>query len=184
MGETGGSAAHKMGECWTKWRKVRQDWLRTLRFAVWRLLVTCNTGKSHVKESRSSSPCRVAISRSNFVQTDWALTSVHPWTYRYIQKNPRDCTYFSIMISKARLLSNIPKARTFAAISSSSPPPSLNTVGPYQVFDRNVKRLQRDRAAIREGGERSRTVDYVRNEVAERMLDRFLVQKPCLNSSM
>lgn len=65
--------------------------------------------------------------------------------------------------------------RTLAAISSNSPPPNLNTVGPYQVFDRNVKRMQRDRAALREGGARSRIVDYVRAEVAERMLDRFLV---------
>ncbi len=30
-------------------------------------------------------------------------------------------------------------SRSFAAISSNSPPPSLNTVGPYQVFDRNSK---------------------------------------------
>ncbi|KAF9478401.1 S-adenosyl-L-methionine-dependent methyltransferase [Pholiota conissans] len=65
-------------------------------------------------------------------------------------------------------------ARSFAAISSSSPPPSINTVGPYQVFDRNAKRIQRDRAALREGGAKSRVVDYVRDEVAERMLERFL----------
>ncbi|KDR84075.1 hypothetical protein GALMADRAFT_275287 [Galerina marginata CBS 339.88] len=64
--------------------------------------------------------------------------------------------------------------RSFAAISSNSPPPSLNTIGPYQVFDRNAKRMQRNRAALSEGGSRSRTVDYVREEVAERMLERFL----------
>lgn len=63
-------------------------------------------------------------------------------------------------------------ARSYAAISSSSPIP---TVGPYQVFDRHAKMTQRDRAALREEGKRSRTVDYVRDEVAERMLERFLV---------
>ncbi|KAF9567410.1 S-adenosyl-L-methionine-dependent methyltransferase [Agrocybe pediades] len=64
--------------------------------------------------------------------------------------------------------------RAFAAISSNSPPPSMGTVGPYQVFDRNTKRMQRDRAALAEGGEKSKTVDYLREEVAERMLERFL----------
>jgi len=34
--------------------------------------------------------------------------------------------------------------------------------------------VQKDRAALREGGKRSRTVDYVREEVAERMMERFL----------
>ena len=66
------------------------------------------------------------------------------------------------------------KARTFAAISASS---SIGpqSVGSYQVFDRNFKRIQKDRAAFIESGKRSRTVDYVRDEVAERMLERFLV---------
>ena len=66
-------------------------------------------------------------------------------------------------------------SRPFAAISSNSPPPTLNTVGPYQVFDRSAKVIQRDNAARREGGVKSRTVDYVRDEVAERMLERFMV---------
>jgi NADH dehydrogenase [ubiquinone] 1 alpha subcomplex assembly factor 5 len=65
-------------------------------------------------------------------------------------------------------------ARSYAAISASSP--STNTVGPYQVFDRRAKMIQRDRAALRDHGKRSRTVDYVRDEVAERMLERFLVR--------
>ncbi|KAG5721027.1 hypothetical protein E4T56_gene17954 [Termitomyces sp. T112] len=63
--------------------------------------------------------------------------------------------------------------RSLAAISS-SPPPRTGTVGPYQVFDRNVKKVQKDQAAMRDGGERSRIVDYVREEVADRMMDRFL----------
>jgi len=37
-----------------------------------------------------------------------------------------------------------------------------------------VKRSQKDRAVTRDGGNRSRTVDYVRNEVADRMIERFL----------
>ncbi|KAJ7639279.1 S-adenosyl-L-methionine-dependent methyltransferase [Roridomyces roridus] len=56
-----------------------------------------------------------------------------------------------------------------AAVPSGSPNPS--TLGPFQVFDRNAKRLQKDRAALREG---SRTVDYVRDEVADRMMERFM----------
>jgi NADH dehydrogenase [ubiquinone] 1 alpha subcomplex assembly factor 5 len=65
--------------------------------------------------------------------------------------------------------------RKFAAISSHSSI-NLNSVGPYQVFDRITKQLQKDKAVLREGGNRSRTVDYVRNEVAERMIERFLVR--------
>lgn len=73
-------------------------------------------------------------------------------------------------------LRHLPRhTRPFAAISSNFPPPSLNTVGPYQVFDRNAKRMQRDRAAARNQGAQSRVVDYVRDEVAERMMERFLV---------
>ena len=67
-------------------------------------------------------------------------------------------------------------ARSYAVISSSSPILNTNAVGPYQVFDRHAKMIQRDRAALREQGKRSRTVDYVRDEVAERMLERFLVR--------
>ncbi|KAG6861845.1 hypothetical protein C0995_011142 [Termitomyces sp. Mi166 len=56
------------------------------------------------------------------------------------------------------------------------------TFGPYQVFDRNVKRIQKDQAATRDGGERSRTVDYVREEVADRMMERFLDIKRKFNT--
>ncbi|OCH94525.1 S-adenosyl-L-methionine-dependent methyltransferase [Obba rivulosa] len=62
--------------------------------------------------------------------------------------------------------------RTFASVSSSGVNPG--SVGPFQVFDRNAKRFQKDRAAAKEGGERSRTVDYVREEVADRMIERLL----------
>lgn len=76
------------------------------------------------------------------------------------------------LIRKASLQNH---ARSYVATSSSSPILNTSTVGPYQVFDRRVKTIQRDRAALREQGKRSRTVDYVRDEVAERMLERFLV---------
>ncbi|KAJ3561734.1 hypothetical protein NP233_g10014 [Leucocoprinus birnbaumii] len=66
--------------------------------------------------------------------------------------------------------------------SASSPPPNLGTVGPYQVFDRNVKSMQRDGAAIRKAGEMSRLVDYVRDEVADRMMERFLDIKRNFNT--
>jgi NADH dehydrogenase [ubiquinone] 1 alpha subcomplex assembly factor 5 len=65
--------------------------------------------------------------------------------------------------------------RRFAAHSSSSPGANINTVGPFQVFDRDVKRRQKDWAALRDGGEKSRTVDYLRDEVADRMMERLMV---------
>ena len=42
-----------------------------------------------------------------------------------------------------------------------------------------MKRLQKDRAVAWDGGNRSRTVDYVRNEVADRMIERFLASLHC-----
>jgi len=63
-------------------------------------------------------------------------------------------------------------SRTFASVSGT--PLNPTSVGPYQVFDRNAKRLQRDRAATREGGERSRTVDYVRENVADALIERLM----------
>ena len=52
---------------------------------------------------------------------------------------------------------------------------------PFEVFDRSAKRKQRDRAAMRadektgEVGAKSRVTDYLKNEVAERMFERFEV---------
>ncbi|KAL0070104.1 hypothetical protein AAF712_002591 [Marasmius tenuissimus] len=66
------------------------------------------------------------------------------------------------------------QTRRYASVSSSgSATFSPKTTGPYQVFDRQAKRMQRDRASLRDGGNASRTVDYVREEVAYRMLDRL-----------
>ena len=62
--------------------------------------------------------------------------------------------------------------RLFASASN------FNTINPYQVFDRRVKRHQRDVAASIDGGTRSATVDYVRDEAAERLLERFVASSP------
>ncbi|KAI9448076.1 S-adenosyl-L-methionine-dependent methyltransferase [Lactarius indigo] len=62
--------------------------------------------------------------------------------------------------------------RSLASLASSQV--NSATQSPFQVFDREVKRSQKDRAVARDGGNRSRTVDYVRNEVADRMIERFL----------
>ena len=70
---------------------------------------------------------------------------------------------------------NIISTRSLASVSSSSPI-NPTTVGPFQVFDRNAKRMQKDRAASRDGGKRSRTVDYVRNEIADRLIERMQVR--------
>lgn len=79
------------------------------------------------------------------------------------------------MLRLSRCLSLLsPSSRSYASLSSS--PINPTSVGPFQVFDRNTKRLQKDRAASRNGGENSRTVDYVREEVAERLIERFMVR--------
>ncbi|KAH9948750.1 S-adenosyl-L-methionine-dependent methyltransferase [Amylocystis lapponica] len=83
----------------------------------------------------------------------------------------------------ARTYSSVLRSRSLASISSSSSPPlNPHTVGPFQVFDRAAKRLQKNRAAGREGGARSRTVDYVRDEVADRMIERLLDIKRKFNT--
>ncbi|KAG9317317.1 S-adenosyl-L-methionine-dependent methyltransferase [Chiua virens] len=60
--------------------------------------------------------------------------------------------------------------RAFASEALSA----AHTSSAYRVFDRIAKQRQKDRAASRDGGARSRTVDYVRDEVADRMMERLL----------
>jgi NADH dehydrogenase [ubiquinone] 1 alpha subcomplex assembly factor 5 len=43
----------------------------------------------------------------------------------------------------------------------------------FHVFNRDVKRMQKDRAAS--NVEQSRTVDYLKDEIAARVADRLLV---------
>lgn len=49
-------------------------------------------------------------------------------------------------------------------------------IGPFRVFDRRMKQMQKDRAASADNGHRSRTVDYLRDEVADRVIERFAVR--------
>ncbi|KAI0284263.1 S-adenosyl-L-methionine-dependent methyltransferase [Russula aff. rugulosa BPL654] len=76
-----------------------------------------------------------------------------------------------MLVSRPRL----PHLRSLASLSHSQVNPA--TRSPHQVFDRQAKRLQKDRAAARDGGNRSRTVDYVRDDVANRMIERFMANR-------
>lgn len=51
-----------------------------------------------------------------------------------------------------------------------------SSASPFAVFDRDLKRAQRDRAARHV--ERSRLTDYVKDDVAQSMVDRLLVSSP------
>jgi len=46
---------------------------------------------------------------------------------------------------------------------------------PYRIFDRYAKVLQKDRSATPNRVENSRTVDYVRDEIGDRLVERMLV---------
>ncbi|CEQ38574.1 SPOSA6832_00017 [Sporobolomyces salmonicolor] len=61
-----------------------------------------------------------------------------------------------------------PAARRSYAVPSFAP----SSASPFAVFDRNLKRHQRDRAA--RDKQRSRLTDYVKDEVAQSMVDRLL----------
>lgn len=66
-------------------------------------------------------------------------------------------------------------ARAYAIPTTSAPTrlAASSPASPFTVFDRNLKRAQRDRAASDK--ERSRLTDYVKDEVAGGMVDRLLV---------
>ncbi|KAH8791820.1 S-adenosyl-L-methionine-dependent methyltransferase, partial [Flagelloscypha sp. PMI_526] len=63
--------------------------------------------------------------------------------------------------------------RATARLRAASGSPLTPGPGPYQVFDRKAKALQKQRAVLRQNGERSRTVDYLRDEAADRLMERF-----------
>lgn len=77
-------------------------------------------------------------------------------------------------MSRLTLRSLRPFHRTLASVAPGPPPSQAST--PFEVFDRSAKRRQRDRAATRDGGEKSRVTDYLRGEVADRMAERFEVR--------
>lgn len=79
---------------------------------------------------------------------------------------------FRPLASSLRPKSRISFKRTYASTLDGS------VLSPFRVFDREVKRMQKDRAAAFKDGELSRTVDYVRNEVADRLSERFTVRLP------
>lgn len=66
----------------------------------------------------------------------------------------------------ARLKLTWPCAKRGLATSSNS--------APFQVFNAETKRHQRNRAAILDPG-MSRRTDYLRDEVAVRLIERFMV---------
>ncbi|KIP10408.1 hypothetical protein PHLGIDRAFT_497057 [Phlebiopsis gigantea 11061_1 CR5-6] len=69
--------------------------------------------------------------------------------------------------------------RPYASVAAGLNP---NSAGPFQVFDRNAKGMQKDRSATHNDGQRSRTVDYVREEVADAMIERLLDIKRKFNT--
>ncbi|KAK4704205.1 NADH dehydrogenase [ubiquinone] 1 alpha subcomplex assembly factor 5, partial [Phenoliferia sp. Uapishka_3] len=62
--------------------------------------------------------------------------------------------------------------RAYASVAGTPRPSASSPNSPFIVFDRDVKRLQRNRAASDK--ERSRLTDYVKEEVAANMVDRLL----------
>lgn len=58
--------------------------------------------------------------------------------------------------------------RSLASIAANTPS------SPFQVFDRSAKILQKNRSAA--DVNQSRTVDYVRDEVADRLIERLMVR--------
>lgn len=74
-------------------------------------------------------------------------------------------------------------SRSLASVADTVAP------APYQIFDRYAKVLQKDRSALPSRVEDSRTVDYLRDEIADRLIERMLVSVvswfplACLNAS-
>jgi hypothetical protein len=58
---------------------------------------------------------------------------------------------------------------------------ATSTTTPFQVFNADTKRHQRNRAATLDL-EHSRRTDYLRDEVAKRLIDRFMVLALTANS--
>jgi len=82
-----------------------------------------------------------------------------------------DHTSLPMLYLRRHVLSRVTRvcSRSLASVA--------DTVAPahYQVFDRYAKVLQKDRSAIPNRVENSRTVDYVRDEIADRLIERMLV---------
>ncbi|KAJ3087729.1 hypothetical protein HK102_010429 [Quaeritorhiza haematococci] len=85
---------------------------------------------------------------------------------RCIPSAPSQCVRLSPFISSRFLAS----ATNTTGPAPNKPKPKPQP--PQHIFNRTVKRIQRDRAAL--NVERSRTADYLKDEVADRMVDRLL----------
>lgn len=68
------------------------------------------------------------------------------------------------------LLNSIARRRLTTAAAAAAATPSS-----FQVFDHTTKRLQRDRAGLNPV---SRSTDYLKDEVASRLVERLLVRPP------
>lgn len=78
---------------------------------------------------------------------------------------------YRILTKNLPRVASIAPSRTYAIIPPSTPAPEA---AGFQVFHRETKRKQKDRAAI--NVEESRVVDYLKDEIAARVADRLLVQ--------
>lgn len=76
------------------------------------------------------------------------------------------CRSISVNLSSKLNLFYVKK---YATTSNQQPKPSV-----FAVFNRETKKIQRDRASL--NVEDSRQVDYLKDEVAYRMVDRLLVK--------
>lgn len=63
--------------------------------------------------------------------------------------------------------------RLLATAANPSAPATATATATFQVFNRTAKRLQRDRAAANKAA--SRNVDYLKDEVADRLVERILL---------
>lgn len=70
-------------------------------------------------------------------------------------------------------------ARRRLATAAAAAAAAATTAAPlsFQVFDRTTKRLQRDRAGLNPAG---KSTDYLKDEVAARLVERLLVLRPPL----
>jgi len=129
----------------------------------------------------------IILGPSNCSNEPFELTAQPDLNHHHLPSLPPSMSLLPLRLFSPSLPSLLPRhrhlSRSYALLSPSSPSTDLLTNAPYEVFDRNAKRLQKDRAAIKEGGERSRLVDYLRKEVTERVLERFEVSERVISGS-
>lgn len=100
------------------------------------------------------------------VYTKIQSPSLSPWGKFIIAVTLNAYTSYTIMLSNT--FRQVVKQSSIARRHYSTAPQA------FQVFDRKVKCMQKDRAAS--NVEESRTVDYLKDEIAARVADRLLVK--------